>query len=68
MIFEIRYKNASMPEGYIGKCIKHAHTKEQALKYLSPKKPDKQGWTRTKHKAQVQILSVNEIPTEYEDA
>jgi len=53
-----------MPEGYIGKCIKHAHTKEQALKYFAPKKPDKQGWTRTKHKAPVQIISVNEIPTE----
>jgi len=53
-----------MPNGYVGKCIKHAHTKEQALKYFAPKKPCKKGWTHTKRKAAVQILSVNEIPTE----
>ena len=51
-----------MPEGYVGKSMKHAHTKEQALKYFAPKKPDKNGWTRTKHRASVQIISVNEIP------
>ena len=62
MLFEIKYKHASMPDGYVGKCMKHAHTKEQALKYFAPKKPDKQGWTRTKRKTSVQIISVNEIP------
>jgi hypothetical protein len=62
--FEIRYKHSMMPDGYVGKCIKHAHTKEQALKYFAPKKPCKKGWTRTKQKAAVKILSVNEIPTE----
>lgn len=51
-----------MPDGYVGKCMKHGHTKEQALKYFAPKKPDKQGWTRTKRKTSVQIISVNEIP------
>ncbi len=63
MLFEIKYKHASMPEGYVGKCMKHAHTKEQALKYFAPKKPDKQGWTRTKRKTSVQIISVDEIPS-----
>ena len=63
MLFEIKYKPASMPEGYVCKCMKHAHTKEQALKYFAPKKPDKNGWTRTKHRASVQIISVNEIPS-----
>ena len=63
MLFEIKYKHASMPDGYVGKCMKHAHTKEQALKYFAPKKPDKQGWTRNKRKTPVQIISVNEIPS-----
>jgi hypothetical protein len=63
VLFEIKYKHASMPDGYVGKCMKHAHTKEQALKYFAPKKPDKQGWTRTKRKTSVQIISVNEIPS-----
>ena len=52
-----------MPDDYVGKCIKYAHTKEQALKYFSPKKPDKKGWTYTKHRALVQIISVDEIPS-----
>ena len=51
-----------MADDYVGKCIKHAHTKEQALKYFAPKKPDKKGLTRTKHGASVQIISVDEIP------
>lgn len=63
MLFEIKYKHASMPDGYVGKCMKHGHTKEQALKYFAPKKPDKQGWTHTKRKLPVQIISVDEIPS-----
>ena len=43
--------------------IKHAHTAEAALKLFAPKKPDRGGYTTTKRKAYVQILSVNEIPT-----
>jgi hypothetical protein len=63
VLFEIKYKHSMMPDGYVGRSMKHAHTKEQALKYFAPKKPDKQGWTRTKHKASVQIISVDEIPS-----
>jgi hypothetical protein len=63
VLFEIKYKHSMMPEDYVGRSMKHAHTKEQALKYFAPKKPDKNGWTRTKHRASVQIISVNEIPS-----
>ena len=53
-----------MPKGFVSSAIKHAHTAEAALKLFAPKKPDKKGFTMTKRKAYVQILSVNEIPTE----
>ena len=52
-----------MPEGFISSAIKHAHTAEAALKLFAPKKPDKNGYTTTKRKAYVQIISVNEVPT-----
>tara|TARA_R110002073_G_scaffold40953_1_gene116157 strand:- start:31 stop:228 length:198 start_codon:yes stop_codon:yes gene_type:complete len=64
MVFEIRYIQNDMPKGFISKAVKHAHTAEAALKLFAPKKPDKKGFTMTKRKAYVQILSVNEIPTE----
>ena len=64
MVFEIRYEQRDMPKGFICSAIKHAHTAEAALKLFAPKKPDKEGFTTTKRKAYVQILSVNEVPTE----
>jgi len=64
MVFEIRYIQNDMPQGFISKAVKHAHTAEAALKLFAPKKPDKGGFTMTKRKAYVQILSVNEVPTE----
>jgi hypothetical protein len=63
MVFEIKYKQRDMPKGFISSAIKHAHTAEAALKLLAPKKPDRAGYTVTKRKAYVQIISVNEIPT-----
>jgi len=63
MVFEIRYRQKDMPKGFVCSAIKHAHTAEAALKLFSPKKPDRGGFTTTKRKAQVQIISVNEIPT-----
>lgn len=63
MVYQIRYKHSMMPDDYVGRSIKHAHTKEQALKCFAPKKPDKKGWTYTKHRALVQIISVDEIPS-----
>ena len=67
MVFEIRYKQRDMPKGFVSSAIKHAHTAEAALKLFSPKKPDRGGFTTTKRKAQVQIISVNEIPTKHKD-
>ena len=64
MVFEIRYRQKDMPKGFVCSAIKHAHTAEAALKLFAPKKPDKKGFTMTKRKAYVQILSVNEVPTE----
>jgi hypothetical protein len=63
MVFEIKYKQKDMPKGFICSAIKHAHTAEAALKLFAPKKPDRGGYTTTKRKAYVQIISVNEIPT-----
>lgn len=63
MVFEIRYKQRDMPKGFVSSAIKHAHTAEAALKLFAPKKPDRGGFTTTKRKGYVQILSVNEIPT-----
>lgn len=63
MVFQIRYKQRDMPKGFVSSAIKHAHTAEAALKLFAPKKPDRGGYTTTKRKAYVQILSVNEIPT-----
>jgi hypothetical protein len=63
VVFQIRYRQRDMPEGFISSAIKHAHTAEAALKLFAPKKPDKNGYTTTKRKAYVQILSVNEVPT-----
>jgi hypothetical protein len=64
MVFQIRYKQRDMPKGFICSAIKHAHTAEAALKLFAPKKPDRGGYTTTKRKAYVKILSVNEIPTQ----
>ena len=67
MVFEIRYKQRDMPKGFVSSAIKHAHTAEAALKLFAPKKPDRGGFTTTKRKAYVQILSVNEIPIKHKD-
>ena len=67
MVFQIRYKQRDMPKGFICSAIKHAHTAEAALKLFAPKKPDRGGFTTTKRKGYVQILSVNEIPTKQQD-
>ena len=67
MVFQIRYKQRDMPKGFVSSAIKHAHTAEAALKLFAPKKPDRGGYTTTKRKAYVQILSVNEIPTKHKD-
>ena len=61
MIWEIRYEQVDMPEGFVSKAIKYAHTEKEALKLFAPKRPDKNGWTQTKRKAHVRIISINEV-------
>jgi hypothetical protein len=36
----------------------------KAVKYLCPTKPDKDGYGTTKKGARIQILEVNEVPTD----
>ena len=51
-----------MPPEYRGYMLKWARDKAQAVKYLSPIKPDKKGFGYTKKGARIQILEVNELP------
>ena len=53
-----------MPSDYRGYTLRWANDKAQAIKYLCSTKPDKQGYSTTKKGARVQILEVNEVPTE----
>lgn len=46
---------------YRGYTIKYANDKKQAISYLCPTKPDKNGYGITKKGARIQILEVNEI-------
>ena len=50
-----------MPSEYRGYTIKWGRDKAQAIKYLSPKKPNKDGIGLNKKGATIQILEVNEI-------
>ena len=50
-----------MPPEYRGYALKWARDKAQAIKYLAPKKPNKDGITQNKKGATIQILEVNEI-------
>ena len=61
--FEILYKHDDMPSEYRGYTLRWANDKAQAIKYLCPTKPDKNGYGTTKKGARIQILEVNEIPT-----
>ena len=59
--YEIIYRHFDMPPEYRGYALKWARDKEQAIKYLAPKKPNKDGITQNKKGATIQILEVNEI-------
>ena len=61
--FEILYKHDDMPSEYRGYTLMWANDKAQAIKYLCPTKPDKNGYGTTKKGARIQILEVNEVPT-----
>ena len=60
--YEMIYRHFDMPPEYRGYMLKWARDKAQAVKYLSPIKPDKKGFGYTKKGARIQILEVNELP------
>lgn len=51
-----------MPSDYRGYQVRWANDKAQAIKYICPTKPSKDGYGTTKKGARIQILEVNEIP------
>lgn len=53
-----------MHPDYRGYQVRWAKDKAQAIKYICPTKPSKEGYGITKKGARIQILEVNERPTE----
>ena len=51
-----------MHPDYRGYQVKWANDKAQAIKYICPTKPSKDGYGTTKKGARIQILEVNELP------
>ena len=62
--YEILYLHFDFPPEYRGYTLRWARDKAQAVKYLCPTKPDKDGYGVTKKGARVKILEVNELPTD----
>ena len=62
--YEIIYKHFDMPTDYRGYQVRWAKDKAQAVKFICPTKPDKNGYGITKKGARIQILEVNQRPTE----
>lgn len=60
--FEILYRHFDMPSDYRGYQVRWANDKAQAVKYICPTKPTKEGYGTTKKGARIQILEVNELP------
>lgn len=58
--YEIIYKHFDMPTDYRGYQVRWARDKAQAVKYVCPTKPDKDGYGITKKGARIQILEINE--------
>jgi hypothetical protein len=61
--YEIIYRHFDMHPDYRGYTLRWARDEKQAVGFICPTKPDKEGYGRTKKGARVQILEVNEIPT-----
>ena len=53
-----------MHPDYRGYQVRWANDKKQAVKYICPTQPNKDGYGTTKKGAKIQILEVNELPTE----
>ena len=62
--YEIIYKHFDMHPDYRGYQVRWANDKKQAVKYICPTQPNKDGYGTTKKGAKIQILEVNELPTE----
>ena len=60
--YEIVYRHFDFPPEYRGYTLRWANDKAQAIRYLCPTKPTKEGYGTTKKGARIQILEVNEIP------
>jgi hypothetical protein len=59
--YEILTQHDDMPDGYIGKSFKWAHSERDAILLLLKKKPDKDGRCVFKRGSTGRILSVNEL-------
>ena len=62
--YEIIYKHNDFHPDYRGYQVRWANDKAQAIKYICPTKPDKNGYGVTKKGARIQILEVNQLPIE----
>ena len=60
--YEIIYKHFDMHPDYRGYQVRWARDKAQAISYICPTKPNKDGVGLTKKGATIKILEVNEIP------
>jgi hypothetical protein len=59
--YEILTQHDDMPDGYIGKSFKWAHSERDAILLLLKRKPDKDGRCVFKRGSTGRILSVNEL-------
>lgn len=57
--YSIRYTRLDMPKGYIGRALKTAHTKEEALKHLCTGS-EKKGWRLNKSGVPITDLTIEE--------
>lgn len=59
--YEILTQHDDMPDGYIGKSFKWAHSERDAILLLLKKRPDKDGRCVFKRGSTGRILSVTEL-------
>lgn len=58
--YRIQYRRTDMPEGYIGRAVKHARDEKEAMKYIGSK-PDKKGFFRLKRGGVAELISINKL-------
>ena len=62
--YEIIYQHFDMHSDYRGYQLRWANNKAQAVSFICPTKPNKDGIGVTKKGAVIKILEVNELPKE----